>query len=245
MPVTITRGRCTAERLKRLAPEEQRLLVIAGHISNEIGVLQKILVACMNYHGQSEVARLGFATQNLVVAKVLGGKLVEAWRSIERLYYRSRLSKDMAPSMMEEAQAAEAELRQYFGRQNVLRSIRNSAAFHYSGDAVPDLIASLDDNYSLEIYLSEWTGNSLYFYAEQPMFMEAFVEPAERSMHENFDQFVGDAQHIARCLTTFLQGCIHILWERAVPDGELHDEIVPADDMGGLHTVRMPFFLTE
>jgi hypothetical protein len=38
-PLTISRGDFPAERLKRLAPEEQRLIVMAGHISNEISIL--------------------------------------------------------------------------------------------------------------------------------------------------------------------------------------------------------------
>jgi hypothetical protein len=243
--LTISRGEFPAERLKRLEPEEQRLIVMAGHISNEITILQKILVACMNYRGKSEPARNGFATQNLVVAKVLGGKLVEAWQAMGRLYFGSRLSRDFGGRIMEESQAAEVELRRYFGRDNPLHKVRNSAAFHYSGDGVPEALAALQDDFPLQMYLAEETGNSLYFFAEQPMFMEVFGTPTDRSMHANFDEFVGDAQRIARHMTTFLQGCIDILWEKMAGDTELREETVPAEDIGGLHNAQMPFFLTE
>jgi hypothetical protein len=242
-PLTISRGEFPAARLKRLAPEEQRLLVMAGHISNEISILQKILVACMNYRGKSEAARNGFATQNLVVAKVLGGKLFEAWRAIERLYYGSRLSREIGPKLMEDAQTAEGELRRYFGRDNPLNKVRNNAAFHYSGDTVPEAVAALNDDFPLQIFLTEETGNSLYLFAEQPMFMEAFAKPTDKSMQANFDEFVGDAQRVARHMAVFLQGCIEILWEKFAADVELREEAAAPEDVGGLHSTQMPFFL--
>lgn len=146
---------------------------------------------------------------------------------------------------MEESQAAESELKRYFGRDNLLHKLRNSAAFHYSGDLVPEALAGLHDDFPLQMYLAEETGNSLYFFAEQPAFMEAFGTPADKSMHANFDEFVGDAQRIARHMAIFLQGCIDILWEKMADDIELREERVPAEDIGGLHSAQMPFFLTE
>jgi len=217
---------------------------MAGHISNEISILQKILVACMNYRGQTEVAQEGYSTQNLVVAKILGGKLLEAWHALERLYYGAQLSRRMGPELMEESRHAEVELKRYFSGQNLLHKVRNGAAFHYSGDAVPDAIAALPDEFSLKIYLAEETGNSLDSFAEQPMFMETFGE-ADSSLHANFDEFIADTQRVGRAMTIFLQGCIGYLWERLAADVSLHDEQLPPEDVGGLHTSRMPFFLKE
>jgi hypothetical protein len=242
-PLTISRGDFSAERLKRLTPEEQRLIVMAGHISNEITILQKILVACMNFRGRSAVAQEGFSTQNLVVAKVLGGKLLEAWQAIKRLYYGSQLSRRLGPELMEESRTAEADLKRYFRRENLLHKVRNGAAFHYSGDAVPQAIASLPDELPMQIYLAEETGNSLYSFAEQPMFMEAFAEPANRSLQANFDEFIGDTQRVGRDMAVFLQGCIGVLWERLATDVSLREEEVPRQDVGGLHDTYLPFFL--
>jgi hypothetical protein len=244
-PLKISRGDFPAVRLKRLAPEEQRLVVMAGHISNEISILQKILVACMNYRGKSAVAQDGYSTQNLVVAKVLGGKLLEAWQVLGRFYYGSQLSRRIGPELMEESRTAEAELKRYFSRENRLHKVRNTAAFHYSGDAVPDAIAALPDDLPLQIYLAEETGNSLYSFAEQPMFMEAFAESADESLQANFDEFIADTQRVGRDMAVFLQGCIAFIWERLAADVSLREEEVPPQDVGGLHSTRMPFFLKE
>lgn len=243
--LTISRGDFPAERLKRLAPEEQRIVVMAGHISNEISILQKILVACMNYRGESAVAQDGYSTQNLVVAKVLGGKLLEAWQVLGRLYYGSQLSRRIGPELIEESRTAEAELKRYFSRENPLHKVRNGAAFHYSGEAIPEAIAALPDDLPLQIYLAEGTGNSLYSFAEQPMFMEAFAESAGKSMQANFEEFIADTQHVARSMATFLQGCIDVFWDRLAVDINLREEEVPAQDVGGLHSTRMPFLLKK
>jgi hypothetical protein len=218
---------------------------MAGHISNEISILQKILVACMNYRGESAVAQDGYSTQNLVVAKILGGKLIEAWRVLERLYYGSRLSRRMAPALMEGAQIAETELKRYFSRANLLSKVRNTGAFHYSGDMIPETISALPDEFPVKIYLAEEAGNSLYSFAEQPMFMEAFAEPADNSLQANFDEFIADTQRVGRDMAVFLQGCIGFLWERLAADVNFCEEEVPPQDVGGLHSTRLPFFLKE
>jgi hypothetical protein len=199
----------------------------------------------MNYRGRSAVAQEGFSTQNLLVAKVLGGKLLEAWQAIGRLYYGSQLSRRIGPELMEESKAAEEELKRDFSRENLLHKVRNSAAFHYSGDAVPDAIATLPDELPLQIYLAEETGNSLYAFAEQPMFMEAFAGPADRPLQANFDAFIADTQRVGRDMAVFLQGCIGFLWERLAADVSLREEEVPREDVGGLHSTRLPFFLKE
>ena len=125
---------------------------------------------------------------------------------------------------MEESRTAEAELRRYFSRENPLHRVRNNAAFHYSGESVPDAIAALPDDLLLQIYLAEETGNSLYSFAEQPMFMEAFAESAGKSMQANFEEFIADTQRIARHMASLLQGCIDVLWDRLAADINLHDE---------------------
>lgn len=245
MSVVVARGEFQAALLKRLRPHEQQLMVLAGHISNEVSVVQKILVACMNYRGQAEASRDAYPTQNLIVAKVLAGKLVEGWKAIKAAYYGSQLSREVDPLLIEDAKLARDELRKYFGSKNLLTRVRNSAAFHYSGDGIAVQVARLPDDTPLRIYVAEETGNSLYFFAEQPMFMQAFAESGERTMQQHFDDFLRDGRTIARAMATFLQGLLIVLWERMAPDEMLVEQELPAGDYGSLHETRIPFFLAK
>ena len=57
-------------------------------------------------------------------------------------------------------------LKSYFGRSNLSYRVRNSFAFHYSGDALSEHWEEVAEGDELQIVLGGTIGNNIYFAAE-------------------------------------------------------------------------------
>ncbi len=244
MPITVHKLNFTKTELTNLSSVEQKLFVLAGHVSNDIGVLQKLLVWSMNSSPVSDVAKDGTSTQNLIIVKLLAGKLNEAWRVMERVYF-SGPSQSYYAELPEDAQAAQKQLSGYFGKRNAITEVRNNFAFHYSEDEIPDVLAELPDEMDFRLFLGEEVGNSLYHYAEQPMFRQLIDNLPTGEGVEAFNALVGDVLEIASAALTFFAGCILVASQKMYPGRALTPELIGDEDLASLNDMEIPFFMTR
>jgi len=230
--------------LNSLSDAERKLFVIAGHVSNEVGILQKLLVWSMNSKPASQEGGHGFTTQNLVIAKLLAGKLSEGWRVLDRFYFSgpSREYHDLLP---DEARTAEGELRRYFGQENAIKEVRTNFAFHYSADEVPTILNELPDDFEFLLYLGDETGNSLYFFAEEPMFRQLLDKVPGAEQANAFDVFIRDVQSMARAQTTFFAGCMLVAMQKMFPGREFESVEIPNTDTADFNAMSIPFFFSK
>jgi hypothetical protein len=230
------------EHLLRLGPAERNWFVLAGHICNELAALQRHLVQCMNYAPTSEPGRHGFTVQNWIVAKVLAGKIHEAHQAMGR-YYFPTLSREYFPLLPADAQQAQREVNRYFGHDNPISRVRNSAAFHYAADNAAATIDALPPEKRLAFYVAEQEGNSLYHYAEELLFAELFPHDDVEAVRAAFDTLIGDITRIARATTAFLAGCLSVATIKMMPGTILERVVVPEGDTGFIDSARIPYFL--
>ncbi len=92
--------------MKALGDPERKLFIAAAHAANEITVLQKALVRSMGFPANQDEAKKATSTQNLVLAKLLAGKLNEAWQMLRTCYF-SGISRELNPLHPDEAKAAQ------------------------------------------------------------------------------------------------------------------------------------------
>lgn len=135
MPVQLTRFALSTKDLSRLSEATLRYFVLASHIVNELATLQKILVGCMQATPKTPIGKEGYAAQNLVVAKILAGKLREARQALDR-YYFSGPSQELDGELPEVAARALKQITSYFAGGNPISIVRNEAAFHYDGESI-------------------------------------------------------------------------------------------------------------
>ena len=244
MPITVHKLSFTKADLTGLSAVEQKLFVIAGHVSNDIGVLQKLLVWSMNSSPVSNIAKDGTSTQNLIIVKLLAGKLNEAWRVMQRVYFGGP-SQSYYTQLPEDAQAAQKTLRSYFGKTNAITEVRNNFAFHYSEDEIPDVLADLPDEMDFRFFLGEKVGNSLYHYAEEPMFRQLIDNMPSGEGVEAFNALVDDVLAIAPAVLTFFVGCILVASQKMYPGRALTPELIGDEDLASLNDMEIPFFMTR
>lgn len=243
MAVVLMRIKLTKADLLKLSAAEQRLFLIAGHISNEIGTLPKLLLGCLNYSPKSEAGLLAANVQAWAVATTLTGKLHEAWEAMRKYYYSSPC-KDYSDLLPNEAKDAEKTLSRYFGKSNPISRVRNEAAFHYSCERASEAINGIADHYPLSMFIGKNSGNSLHHCCEDLLFAQLFPRTPHSGVSQDYRTFTQDTAKVARMFTTFLDGCMLVaVTEKMGLKEQPEVETVPESDVAHRDEFVIPYFV--
>lgn len=148
-------------------PEPERvLIVLLGHAANELSVLTKLFHFCSSHEADIPVLIEARNAQALVMGRLLTGKLYECWKLLQSSFFGSRVSKQYEPLFDPEAAAALENLKKYFGRKNLIETVRNGFAFHYAPDQIQAGYDTIGERDALDVYLSKTNANTLYVFAE-------------------------------------------------------------------------------
>jgi hypothetical protein len=151
--------------LQQMPESERAFLLLAGHMQNELNSLYKVFAWCL--HGPdaiSSIERLADGLQAQIYARLLAGKLLEAWNALGTAFFRAGISRRIEASLHPVAREALAKLKMYFGKPNLIYLIyrvRNSFAFHYDAKELERHWAKVADNPNFEIILGGTVGNNL------------------------------------------------------------------------------------
>jgi hypothetical protein len=185
------------------------------------------------------------STQALTIAKVLTGKLFEAWRFLEQGFFASKVSATYEPKLEAEAADALSNLKRYFGRKNLVVEVRNNLAFHYSAEQIRTGFERVPPSEDWSIVVAESSGNTLYYAADlvANYALLHLVDPTDP--WKGLDKLMSELVPISRWFSDLATGCWLIFADRylanangAIPVQELHIEGAPA-----LGDVRVPFFV--
>ncbi|HTT07406.1 MAG TPA: hypothetical protein VMH34_01240 [Gammaproteobacteria bacterium] len=175
----IQKSRLNLTKLRQIPEKERALFVLLGHVVNEVNVLNKTFYLCTQFQDEPKWRSHAHTSQALVFARLLIGKLYEGWNLLRKGYFESQISKIYDEKLHPEASKAPDDLKKYFGRENLIETIRNNFSFHYS---LPDALIGLGQAITEEellIYLAENNGNTLYYFSEiviNAALLEAVVE---------------------------------------------------------------------
>ena len=148
-------------------PEEERtLMILLGHLSNETNILHKLLIFCQT-EVDSDIVRKAHTSQALLIARIYVGKLFEGWRMLGKIFFASKLSKEYEPLLSETGKSALNNLKQYFGKKNLIEEVRNSYSFHYTSEEVAEQLNLFDDDTVFETFVANDIANSLNYLSEE------------------------------------------------------------------------------
>lgn len=201
------------EVFTKIPSTERALLHVMGHALNEINVLLKLFFLVSNYESEPQVVRHAQLCQAMVLSRLLTGKLSEAWQSIQKGYLRKKLGTIYAGELDKEATDGLENLKRYFGKTNLVNTVRNSFAFHYSLTHAAEAPNSDVAPEELAMYFGPTTGTSLYQFAEHAMGIAMLKSVDTEDPQEAFDRIVRETQQVVSWFNSFAQGILFAVLE--------------------------------
>lgn len=110
------------DQLLLIPSRERLLLILFGHAHNEIVIFYKLFLQTI--HNDFDGVKLKTnGAQSLVIVRLLIAKLFETYNLIEKVYYKSNLSRDIEPSLSEETLASLKNLKNFIKKIRVYINI--------------------------------------------------------------------------------------------------------------------------
>jgi hypothetical protein len=212
----IRRIQLQKSEIAKMPAQERDFLILAGHMQNEINSIHKIFAWCLHSRGSSidsEVEALANGAQAMIYARILAGKLLEAWNALGDDWFKTKLSLQFEPKLHPIAGEALAKLKIYFNKKNLIYRIRNGYAFHYSASKVGAKWESAADSETFEIILGGSLGNNLYLGAELATNVAMLEDMNAINQEEGLRIFLDEVQSISFSFGDFLDGAIIAILE--------------------------------
>jgi len=246
----------TKEKLAAMPVEERRLLLLLGHATNEINVLQKLILMAGQATPELKFVDHVQAGQIFVLMRTLIGKLHEAWELfVKRFQSDHQISAKYLPKLHTEATIALDGLKKHFGKQSPLTLIRNRFSFHYCDekDLVEQSFHDIPADDSWHFYLSNIFGNCFYYASElvvaggviklanpAPNSTGPYLEQSARAFDELCKLIIG----VSGQIMTLFGHCITEIVSEHFSNAQVSDpiEIVSAPR---LTAIQVPFFVDD
>jgi len=208
--------------------------MLAGHMQNELNSLNKVFAWCLHSQERTSPAEsLADGVQAQLYARLLAGKLLEAWNALGIAFFGARISQRIEASLHPVAQEALAKLKTYFGKSNVIYRVRNSFAFHYAAEEFERHWAKAVDNPNFEIILGGTVGNNLNLASELVVNTAVLNSTGQHDEAAALQMFLDEVQSTANYFIAFLEGAILVLLESALPS--------PLVSQSRIDTIEPPF----
>jgi hypothetical protein len=240
----VLRVQLLKEQLLLLPVSERALFLMLGHIANELNAVSRLCYwAATSPERDGTPEGHGQFSTVLLLLRILAGQLNESWEFLQaRFFKQPELSATYGPMLGKEVPVALRSLKNYFGKENAARIIRNFFAFHYGKTDLAALLPDIDDD--LILYLDgESAPNNLFYVSEiavgHTLLAALGRERSGQSFKPLVDELLGAAEwfmEVAFCL-------IHLITKKnqsqfqGEPPTEAHfDRLDPIEE------IRLPWF---
>jgi hypothetical protein len=229
-----------------MAEAERAFLLLAGHMQNELNSLNKVFGWCLHNPRSdhtSPIEGLANGMQAMLYARVLAGKLCEAWDVLGTAFFGTKLSQRVESKLHPTAQDSLKRIKLYFSKTNVIHRVRNSFSFHYSVEEFNSNWNEALDEPTFEIVLGGTVGNNLHLAAEIVANTALLNGINSNDKADALRIFFNDVQSVASSFTNFLEGTIMAILEEQLGSGLTtlgrEEEIFPTRSY---NEVAIPFF---
>ncbi len=225
----LTRISISPKELSSMPNEEKYFIVCAGHILNELICLKKIAKASIDSHDPHDDSDIeGFAqlTQAFCIINILAGKLFEANELIVKKYYGTMLSKNYNKYLSVEEISALRNIKVYFGKKNIIKSIRDNYSNHYASgetyNCIIKYINSVHNEYN-EIFISNNFDNCYYLMSHMIFMPSSGIMMGDQKniskdniddIFNNMVMIIKDVSKIISYFFTFFNGIIGIAFHK-------------------------------
>lgn len=236
------------ERLRALPKDERVLLLLMGYVSNQVLMLQKLLIYATKLDPKNEVEQHATGVQTQMLVRIAVSAAFEAWRLIETRFLSNVLAKDYIGRLEGDGLQALEELKQLFGKSALLSKVRNNFGFHYpeTADAEEAFQAAADDpgfDDMWKVYFSRHGFNSLFLLSDA-VFAHGIAAQAGTTDLVALQRKLMDELHKASMnVLQFAQSFVAAAWVKHFGDVIDAQDRVKIEGAPSINEITLPFFV--
>lgn len=235
--------RISKKQLQSL-PDVERVLVLQfGHVCNELSFLNKLLLIVSDTASQG-LKKKAMVTQAMIVVRLYAGKIFEAWKMLERDYFKSQLSRSLDAKLSPEGKRSLGALKTYFGRNNLLSSVRNDFSFHYWSKHFPEAMNAFDDSREFYLILDKASANTLHSYSEDFVTVAMLQASGESEPQAAMDKVFGDLLFVGGKMIDFLGHGLVAVFENRLGKSwkDFEYTVYKIEPDADIEKFKLPFF---
>ncbi len=229
----------------RLSPEERGFLVLAGQFSNEITLLQKLLMCSDRDHAQT-VEDQAHMTLTVMFAKMLACKIWQGWELIESVFHGAQVSRGNWLRQNQELTDLIRRMRPDFQSGCLLERIRNQFGYHYDLEPIKTYASDAISEHGFSVLYTDRRINSFYTSSEAIAWSSMLDAPEADDFAREYPRFIEDVAKRAGDFMDLLNGVMEAFFAHVVNDlgGEL-EKIgeTPVEGAVDCSQVQYPVFL--
>jgi hypothetical protein len=157
------------DNLRAMPKEERALLFLLGDAANQITVFSKLAFFSTNKTPNNPIEQQIARAQSQMLTRFMIGILFETWKLISRRFLGSPIGREFEPKLGPEGHRALSELKEHFGRPNLLSTLRNNLAFH------PPKTSDMDAGFEAAANDGDWDNDWNVYFSPQPLNTYYFV----------------------------------------------------------------------
>ena len=233
------------QRISRMSSEEMLFFFNIGATLFEINTLNKIIFFSSHKDSDKEVVTRAQMAQSFHLLLILCGKLHEAWKTLQKVYFRGGLSRTFQAYLDDDVKESLKIIKRYFSTKNPITTVRNNLAFHNDLKTIKEAINDTPEDEIFEIYLSEAQGNC-YYHASTMIIMRAVMKATETDgagSASSFERFFKDVERITKNMSIFLNFCLRVFPEKMGWPQELIAERIELAATPTIKEVYIPPFV--
>jgi hypothetical protein len=228
-------------QFRTLPPKERAMVLVSGHILNQIGVLVKLVLFSTNNDLPDNVEGKASGCQSQILLRFLIAVLSEACVYFED---RNDLIAVYLPDIHKEGQEAYAKLQAFFDKKGLLRMIRNNYLYHYPNDKnVEKAFEAIPEDETWEWYLSHANTNSMYLSSELVLGSGMMNATGKETPAEAFGLAMAKTMELANAMPDFLMRLVEVIGVKYLGANFLIPQShININDAPGLGTFCLPFY---
>jgi hypothetical protein len=197
------------DQFRQLPKEERSIVLVSGHILNQISVFMKLVRFSTNKDPVNPIEDNVSGMQSQLILRCLIGVLAEACVWLEE---RQPLIETYLVTMNPEGRGAYGKMKLNFDKKALLRLIRHNYLYHYPNDKnVERAFEAIPADDPWEWYFSEASTNSFYFSCELILGYGLVRATGEPTPIAAFSMVMAKAMELADTMPDFLMRLIEVI----------------------------------
>ncbi|HUC65156.1 MAG TPA: hypothetical protein VMA53_07010 [Stellaceae bacterium] len=241
---TLYRVSLSKAQLDKIPHDERVFYLMASQLSNDLNVLAKLLFFAAN-HLEDEVRTHVAMAQELLIIKMMAGRLHEGRTLLSKAFSAKGLWDKHKRDLSPKARDSFDQINKYFGRQNVIETIRNKFAFHLDVTLIDSMYDQVPSDVPFIDYVAaEHAGHSLHFGGEW-MTLAAMVNAAGGSdWRDALTKIYRETTQVSVWFCFFIQSFVGVILAKhlEMTMEDLQAAAIEVADDPPINEVTLPFF---